>query len=192
MKHSHGFGEKLSAIAQAGVAFVRNVAMMETGLAKGVYDVEIVRGGRIVEKDKAHNVVVVVGKNQFWNIAIVGNTYTAPKLGLMGAITTGAQSTDTMASHSGWVEAGSANAPTYSQSARPTPSWATPVNSGVQTSSAVSFSITSSGTLNGCFLTDSATKDGTTGTLYSAGAFASGSKTVSNGDTVNVTYSITM
>jgi hypothetical protein len=50
-----------------------------------------------------------------------------------------------------------------------------------------------SGTVAGCFINvgGSATKDNTTGTLFSAGDFTAGSKTVTSGDTLSVTYSAT-
>jgi len=58
----------------------------------------------------------------------------------------------------------------------------------------VSFAITGTGTVHGCFINmnGSATKDDTTGVLYSAGDFSGGSKAVSNGDTLNVTYTATI
>jgi len=50
--------------------------------------------------------------------------------------------------------------------------------------------MTGSGTVAGCFINigGSATIDNTTGTLFSAGDFTAGSKTVTSGDTLNVTY----
>jgi hypothetical protein len=45
----------------------------------------------------------------------------------------------------------------------------------------------------GCFINinGSATIDNTTGTLYSAGSFTGGNKTVASSDVLNVTYSTT-
>jgi hypothetical protein len=56
----------------------------------------------------------------------------------------------------------------------------------------VSFAITGSGTVAGCFINinGSATKDNTTGTLFSAGDFSGGNRTVSASDTLNVTYAL--
>lgn len=102
--------------------------------------------------------------------------------------------TDTQASHAGWYEVGGANAPTYSGT-RKTPSFsaATSANPSVlSTSSAVVFSMTSSGTVYGAFINvgGAASIDNTTGTLFSIGAFTAGSKTVTSGDTINVTYTL--
>ena len=102
--------------------------------------------------------------------------------------------TDTQASHGGWFEAGSANAPTYSGT-RKTPSFssATSANPSVlSTASAVVFSMTGSGTVTGAFINigGSSAIDNTTGTLFSAGNFTAGSKTVTSGDTINVTYTL--
>jgi hypothetical protein len=53
--------------------------------------------------------------------------------------------------------------------------------------------MTGSGTVAGCFINvgGSATKDDTTGTLFSAGDFTAGDKIVTSGDTLSVTYSAT-
>jgi hypothetical protein len=101
---------------------------------------------------------------------------------------------DTQPSHAGWLEVGGANAPTYSGT-RKTPSFsaATTANPSVlSTSAAVVFSMTSSGTVWGAFINvgGSTAIDNTTGTLFSIGAFTAGSKTVTSGDTINVTYTL--
>lgn len=102
--------------------------------------------------------------------------------------------TDTQASHTGWFEAGATNAPTYSGT-RKTPSFSTATNANpsvLSTSAAVVFSMTGSGTVTGAFINigGSSTIDNTTGTLFSAGNFTAGSKTVTSGDTINVTYTL--
>jgi len=112
----------------------------------------------------------------------------------MGLKGTGAvAAADTQASHSGWLEVGLANAPTYSGS-RKTPSFSAASGTSKTTSSAVTFSITSSGTVAGCFINigGSATVDNTTGTLLSAGDFTGGSRSVINGDTLSVTYTLSV
>jgi hypothetical protein len=102
--------------------------------------------------------------------------------------------TDTQSSHAGWYEVGLANAPTYSGTRKtPTFSAATSANPSVKsTSAAVVFSMTSSGTVYGAFINvgGSSTVDNTTGVLLSIGQFTAGSKTVTSGDTINVTYTL--
>jgi len=136
------------------------------------------------------NLVTTVGKN-FTLDTTLGNTAGgAVVMGLKGTGT--AAVTDTQSSHAGWLEVGLANAPTYSGN-RPTPSFSAAASGSKATSSAVSFSMTSTGTVAGCFINigGSATKDNTTGTLFSAGDFSS-SKSVVNGDTIAVTYTATL
>jgi hypothetical protein len=113
-------------------------------------------------------------------------------MGLKGTGT--AAYADTQSSHSTWLEVGNTNAPTYSGT-RKTPAFsaATSANPSVlATSAAVVFSITGSGTVAGAFINvgGSSAIDNTTGILFSAGDFTAGSKTVSSGDTINVSYTL--
>ena len=136
------------------------------------------------------NLVTTVGKN-FTLDTTLGNTAGgAVVMGLKGTGT--AVVADTQASHASWLEVGLANAPTYTGN-RPTPSFSAASAGSKATSSAVSFSMTSTGTVAGCFINigGSATKDNTTGTLFSAGDFSS-SKAVVNGDTIAVSYTATL
>jgi hypothetical protein len=146
--------------------------------------------GQIKWEDDIKNLVTTVGKN-FTLDTTLGNTAGgAVVMGLKGTGT--AVVADTQASHASWNEVGGTNAPAYTGN-RPTPSFSSASAGSKTTSSAVSFSMTSTGTVAGCFINigGSSTKDSTTGTLFSAGDFSS-SKSVVNGDTIAVTYSATL
>lgn len=145
----------------------------------------------------AENVVTTVGKNLALDTYLAGSGYTVvgPYMGLAGSGASSAVAGDTMALHAGWTEVGGSNAPTYSGT-RKTCAWSSAGSGSKSLSAALSFAITSSGTVGGCFIVFGsgavATLDSTAGTLYSAGAFSGGSKTVSNGDTLNVSYTASL
>ncbi len=164
---------------------------MESLKLKGTYHVECYGpDGQLKWKDVVHNLVTTVGKNLALDTILGNSAAGAVVMGLKG--TGPAAAGDTQASHAGWNEVGGTNAPAYTGN-RPTPSFSAAAAGSKATSAAVSFSITSSGTVAGCFINigGSATKDNTTGTLFSAGDFSGGSKTVANLDTLNVTYTLT-
>jgi len=145
--------------------------------------------GDIKWVDVIGNLVTTVGKN-FTMDTVLGNVAGgAVVMGLKGTGT--AAVTDTQASHT-WLEVGLANAPTYSGS-RKTPTFSAASAGAKTTSTPVVFTMTGSGTVAGCFINigGSATIDNTTGTLFSAGDFTAGSKTVTSGDTLSVTYTAT-
>jgi hypothetical protein len=101
---------------------------------------------------------------------------------------------DTMASHAGWNEAGTTvNLPTYTGT-RKTAAWAAAAAGSKALSAALSFAITSTGTVKGAFMVYGTgavnTIGDTNGTLLSAGLFSGGDKVVANGDTLNVSYSL--
>lgn len=145
-----------------------------------------------VWQDEIHNVVVTVGKNDILDKYLSGSAYTAAiVMGLKGTGT--AVAADTNASHASWLEVGGANAPAYTGN-RPTPGFSAAAAGVKSTSSAVSYTFTSGGTVAGCFLVSagSSTKDNTTGVLISAGDFSGGNKVVANTDVLNVTWQLSL
>jgi len=142
------------------------------------------------ETETFSNLVTTVGKNDLLDKYLKGAAYTQTLV--MGLKAVGAAAaTDTQASHAGWLEQGLANAPVYTGN-RPAITMGA-ASAGVSVSPVTNFAITSSGTVAGCFINNggSATKDSTTGVLFSAGDFTSGSKAVINLDTLAVTYQLT-
>lgn len=183
--------EKLNPIDVCGAGLTRVGMLADILCAKGRFEVECIGAdGKVKWTDTIENLVTTVGKNDILDKYLAGSGYTQTvRMGLKGAGT--AVIGDTQASHGAWSEQGLANAPTYTGN-RPSPSFSA-ASAGVKaTSAAVSFAITSSGTVAGCFINNggSATKDDTTGVLFSAGDFTGGSRAVINGDTLNVTYSL--
>lgn len=144
--------------------------------------------------DTFDNLVTTVGKNDALDKYLAGSAYTAAwYMGLISSTSYSAVAAgDTMASHAGWLEAGSGNTPVYSQGARPTTAWSAASAGAKALSAALTFSFTGSGTVKGCFINSVATKDGTTGILLSAGLFTGGDKTVANGDSLAVSYSLSL
>ena len=150
-----------------------------------IFNVQVIRGGEVIHEENYRNGVTNEGHNHAldctFNVAAQQSWY----IGL--AAGTGVFSaTDTMASHAGWTENTS-----YSEGTRP--AWGQGAASGqaVTNGTAVDFSITASDTLKGLFLTSNNTKGGTTGILY-ATAPLSPELSVTNGDTVRVTYTVSL
>lgn len=154
--------------------------------------------GREKWRDVIENVVATVGKNLALDTYLAGSSYsvTGPYMGLISSTSYSAvAAADTMASHAGWLEAGNANTPTYTGN-RKTCAWSSASAGAKALSAALSFALTGSGTVKGCFIVFGtgavATKDDTNGTLYSAGLFSGGDKVVANGDTLSVSYTASL
>jgi len=179
---------QMADVCEASVT--RGASHKEATSISGYYTVECFNNGQLKWKDDIHNLVTTVGKNLTMDTVLGNSAAGAVVMGLKGTGT--AVVADTQASHASWLEVGLANAPTYTGN-RPTPTFSAASAGAKTTSSAVTFAITSSGTVAGCFINigGSATKDSTTGTLFSAGDFTAGSKTVTSGDTLSVTYTAT-
>jgi hypothetical protein len=182
-----GMGDKISATMVCGAGQEDLVAV------EGYYTATCFDANGVEKwSDVIENLTTNVGRASL-NDSYLGNTAGgAVVMGLKGTGT--AAYADTQASHAGWLEVGATNAPTYSGT-RKTPAFSasTSANPAVKTTSAaVVFSMTGSGTVAGAFINvgGSATIDNTTGVLFSAGDFTAGSKTVTSGDTINVTYTL--
>lgn len=191
--------EELNAHGISDASVIRSASESESCDAQGVYTIECYdKDGNLKWSDTAHNVVTTVGKNLALDTFLAGVAYTAvgPFMGLISSVSYSAvAAADTMASHAGWTEAGVTNAPTYTVP-RKTAVWAAASAGSKALSASLSFAITGSGTIKGCFLVFGtgalSTIDNTAGTLYSAGLFTGGDRVVVNTDTVNVSYSTSL
>lgn len=183
--------DKLSANDQVEASTSYNTQPNDSMAIEGYYTAVCYdANGNVKWEEEIHNVVTTVGKNATLDGILGNSAQGAVVMGLKGTGT--AVAADTMTSHATWLEVGLANAPTYSGN-RPAPSFSVASGGAKTTASAVSFSMTSTGTVAGCFINigGSATKDTTTGVLFSAGDFSS-SKSVVNLDTIAVTYTATL
>jgi len=178
---------------------IRGSGLGELADAHGRYEVECIGAdGKLKWRDTIENVVATVGKNLALDTFLAGSTYTVtgPFMGLISSTSYSAVAAgDTMGSHSGWLEAGGTNAPTYTGN-RKTAVWSAAASGSKALSAALSFAITGTGTVKGAFLCYGSgavnTKDSGAGTLWSAGTFSTGDKAVVNGDTLNVNYSTSL
>ena len=190
--------EKANAIENAQASIGRSGGMEEAAKAQGYFTVQCFDSqGRLKWQDIASNTVTTVGKNY----ALDGYLQTAvtivgPFMGLISSTSFSAiAAADTMTSHAGWLEAGNANAPTYT-APRKTAAWSAASAGSKSLSSALTFAITGTGIVKGVFLVLStgalSTIDNTAGTLYSAGLFTGGDRPVFNGDTLNCSYTASL
>lgn len=163
--------------------------------ATGVYKIQCFdKHGNLKWEAESQNLVVNGGLQDMNAKYFTGSAYTAAwYIGLYGAAASNNPAAgDTMASHAGWTEI-----VPYSNATRPTCTFGTPTtaNPSVATNSAspASYTINATATVGGAFLTSNNTKSGTTGILYSAADFGSpGDRTVASGDTLNVTYTLSL
>jgi hypothetical protein len=191
--------EILAAGASALAIITANAGVAEAMHALGRFTAECYdKDGVLKWRDEFPNTVMTAGKNQGLDAWLAGSAYTVtgPYMLLISSSSYSAISAaDTMASHAGWLEGGGTNAPTYSGN-RPTCVFSSASAGAKALSAALGFSITGTGTIKGvAIVTGSgavATKDNTSGTLLSAGLFTGGDRSVLNGDTVNVSWSLSL
>lgn len=114
-----------------------------------------------------------------WYIGLVdtGGSYAAGNL---------ASQIATTGSANGWNEYTE-----YSETLRQTWTEDAAASGSITNSTTVDFSMNASGTVAGMFLVSTSTKGGTSGTLWTVLNFSGGNQTVSNGDTLKVTYTLT-
>jgi hypothetical protein len=156
--------------------------------------------GNLKWEEEFPNLVVAVGKELMLNTLLrTSGTYTTvgPFLGLINNSTTFAAA-DTMTSKT-WTElttytVGGSGVRGTAVFAAATSTGTTPSNVTTSTATAITYTMTGSATVYGCFLVTGtgavSTISSTAGVLYSEGNFST-AKTVTSGDTVTVTYSTT-
>ena len=195
MKETQGFGDHAVATLQA------NANIPEGMGVEGFYHVECRDANGNLKWDESFpNLVVAVGKQLLLDTLLrTSGTYTTvgPFLGLINN-STSFTAADTMTSKT-WTElttytvGGSAVRGTAVFGASSS-SGTTPSNVTTSTATAITYTMTGSATVYGCFLVTGSgavsTLSSTAGVLYSEGNFAT-AKTVTSGDTVSVTYATT-
>jgi hypothetical protein len=194
-KEISGFGDNAEITMQA------NAVIPEGMGVEGYYHVECRDAqGNLKWNEEFPNLVVAVGKQLMLDTLLrTSGTYTTvgPFLGLINNSTTFA-ATDTMSSKS-WTElttytVGGSGVRGTAVFAASSSSGSTPSNVTTSTATAITYTMTGSATVYGCFLVTGtgavSTLSSTAGTLYSEGNFST-AKTVTSGDTVSVTYSTT-
>ena len=152
------------------------------------------KDGNLKWETKAKNLVTNQGLQDMNTKYFTGATYTAAwYIGLVdNASFTAYAAADTMASHAGWLESVA-----YSGGNRGTATFgtATTADPSVISNSAsqAQFSITGTATIRGAFLTATQGNTTNTGVLFSVADFeAPGSRSVVNGDTLNVRYDFSL
>ena len=188
--------DKATAGDFCGASVARTGIFAEDARAHGVYHVECRdAAGNLKWADKAINKITDAGLKLMEDTILSGSAFTATcYLGLAGTGTKAAA--DTQASHAGWLEVGATNDPDYT-APRKTITFSSAAGSGTVTKASTgtyTFAMLNTGTVAGCFINinGSATIDNTTGTLFSAGDFTGGNKTVGNGDSLTVTYTLSI
>ena len=165
-----------------------NVAMKNSIELHNHYDIECLDSeGNVKWVDEIDNIVVDVGLDDVLDKFLKGSAYTAAHyVGLTDGTPTVAAG-DTMASHVGWTEIVA-----YTEATREVLTLGTVASQSVDNSaSKASFAINGTATIGGAFVNTASDKSGSTGTLYGAGAFTGGDRSVQSGDTVNVTVTCT-
>jgi hypothetical protein len=193
---------ELSNFGDHAVATLQANASIPEGMGvDGYYHVECRDAqGNLKWNEEFPNLVVAVGKQLMLDTLLrTSGTYTTigPFLGLINNSTTFAAA-DTMTSKT-WTElttytVGGSGVRGTAVFAAASSSGTTPSNITTSTATAITYTMTGSATVYGCFLVTGSgavsTLSSTAGTLYSEGNFAT-AKTVTSGDTVSVTYSTT-
>lgn len=172
----------------------------ENALALGKFTIQCYdKDGKLKWEDENHNLVVNQGLQYMCGTALTSVTQlTTWFIGLYGASGTNSpNATDTMASHGAQGAGGWTEVVPYSNATRPACTFATATTANpsvaTNTASVAAYSINATSTIGGAFLVSNSTKSGSTGTLFSAADFSSpGDRSVVSGDTLNVTYTLSL
>ena len=157
---------------------------MNTFKLGGFFTVECFdKNGKLKWQDVSHNIVTDEGIIHILDTIFSLNGATPNShyyIGITDASPT-ISSADTLSSHAGWSEI-----TPYSETTRQEYNEERTGLVVSNTSAKATFSINASATLGGSFV--ASTDTGTSGLLLSVSAFANGDKSVSNGDTIVISY----
>ena len=187
--------EKVKSIDIMSSALTAGTGNNENMMALGKFTIQCYdKDGKLKWEAENHNLVVNQGLQYMCGTALTSVAQlTTWYIGLYGAGASNSPAAgDTMASHIGWTEV-----VPYSNATRPACTFATATTANpsvaTNTASPAVYNINATSTVGGAFLVSNSTKSGATGTLFSAADFAApGDRAVSSGDTLNVTYTLSL
>lgn len=151
--------------------------------------------GNLLWEDVDHNLFTTIAKNAMLNAGYnASSTLVGPYMGLISSASfTAVSAADTMASHTGWLEANATNAPAYTGN-RQTAVYGV-ASAGTITATALSFVFTNTGTVQGSFIVGGSgaivTNTSTLGVLMNAGTLST-PQPVINGNTLTITHTGTL
>lgn len=156
---------------------------------EGIFNFELYRNKKLIEKFNFSNGITKVGKNYILNAGFNSGSIIAQGSWVIslidGATTPTLSAEDTMGSHGGWSEFTD-----YSESTRQAWGPSTATAQLVTNASLVVFNISADGTVAGIMICSNNTKAGTSGTLWSTGLFPSALPVVGSVDDIKVTYNL--
>lgn len=166
----------------------QNSVVSERARFAHVYEIECLDSeGNLKWHERIENLIVNVGLDEILNKFWKGSAYSAAHYVLLTDGTPTVAAGDTMASHAGWVEVTD-----YAAATRPSLTLGAVSGQSVDNSaSKASYAINATATVGGAGICTDSTKGGAIGVLVGAGAFTGGDKSVANGDTLNVTTTLT-
>jgi len=184
LEESLTFEEKLMLLDQAEIVkpFIEKFSLEDLMNPKGRFKVQhLDKDGNLKGEYEFPNGITNVGKNKILDVMFNGTTpLTTWYIGLIdNAGFSALAAADTMASHTGWAESTA-----YTESTRVAWGQGSAASQSITNATPAQFDINATGTMYGIFLTSDNTKGGTSGTLWTSGAFSS-TVSVSNGDQLN-------
>jgi len=177
-------------LRQQGACVVEKARGLQDGFRPaGRFTVKHIRDGKILAEYDVPNGIVDVGLNYILETMFnSGAQITAWYMGLIdNAGFTALDHEDVMSSHAGWVELDD-----YDEATRPEWTAGTAATRQITNAVTVDFTISATKTVYGLFIcggTGAATKNATTGTLWSTAGFGS-TVSVNDGDVLKVTYTV--
>jgi hypothetical protein len=189
--------EKLNAVESRTASIGRGAAFGESAELEGVYTATCIDAdGNVRWTETFENNVTSEGKIYFLNKAMAGSAYTAAWY--VGLINSGYTPTG---SETYAAKGGNENA-AYAAATRPAAVFATATGStgtgSIAFSAAIAFVINATGTIGGIFLNSGSnvksdqTASAGVNALLSIGNFSGGARSVLSGDTLNVSYTLSV
>lgn len=179
-------GNRLKLLGIASVFLAKAATAHDALPMQGTFRVEHWRDGRCINAQVFKNQITTVGKNYLLNVGFHADSQISTwYVGLVDNASFSAFSAaDTMSSHAGWIENDD-----YDESTRVEWTEGAASAASITNATAITFTMNATATIKGIFINSVSTKNGTTGTLWTAVAFASNVSVVDD-DQLKVTYTL--